>query len=165
MTVSIIDGRVETADLKRQNRHLHQYRTLSFALDGGGERVIRNAVVDNAVAARLQPGSAGRFYLFQGMDMRGVYAHRDPAGNIVKAFPGQNEKLGLIGAGLAIAAIVLFALFSDGVPWIAFIALILSVLGFFFTRQTRTAVERATAADATPAVSAAAIDGLTHPIP
>ena len=165
MTVSIIDGRVETADLKRQNRHLHQYRTLSFALDGGGERVIRNAVVDNAVAARLQPGSAGRFYLFQGMDMRGVYAHRDPAGNIVKAFPGQNEKIGMFGASLAIAAMILYSLFGDGIPVILIVAFFLSVLGFYFTRRTRTEVERATAEDKPPAGTAAASDGLTSPLP
>jgi hypothetical protein len=165
MTVSIIDGRVETADVKRQNRHLHQYGTLRFALDGGGERVLKNAVVDNAVAARLQPGSAGRFYLFQGVDMRGVYAYRDPTGNIAKGFPGQNERLGLIGVALAIAAMILFSLFGDGVPWIVFIGLILSVLGFFFTRQTRTAVERATAEDKSPSGSVAASDGLTRPLP
>ena len=165
MTVSIIDGRVETADVKRQNRHLHQYRTLSFALDGGGERVLKNAVVDNEVAARLQPGSAGRFYLFQGVDMRGVYAYRDPAGNIAKGFPGQNERLGLIGAALAIAAMILFSLFGDGVPWIVFIGLILSVASFFLTRRTRTAVERATAEDRAPAGSAAASDRLTRPLP
>ena len=165
MAVSIIDGRVETADVKRQNRQLHQYRTLSFALDGGGERVLRNAVVDNEVAARLQPGAAGRFYLFQGVDMCGVYAYCDPTGNIAKGFPGQNEKLGLIGAGLAITAMILFALFSDGIPWIVFIALILSILGFIFTRQTRTAVERATAEDRPPAGSTAASDSLTRPLP
>lgn len=165
MTVSIIDGRVETADVKRQNRHLHQYSTLRFALDGDGERVLKNAVVDNEVAARLQPGSAGRFYLFQGVDMRGVYAYRDLTGSIVRGFPGQNERLGLIGAGLALAAMILFALFSDGIPWIVFIGLILSIVGFFFTRQTRTAVERATAEDRAPAGFAAASDGLTRPLP
>ncbi|HYD26034.1 MAG TPA: hypothetical protein VEB68_14705 [Croceibacterium sp.] len=165
MAVSIIDGRVETADVKRHNRHLHQYRILSFALDGGGERVIRNAVVDNRVAARLQPGSAGRFYLFQGVDMRGVYAYRDPQGDLVQGFPGQNEKLGLIGAGLAVAAMILFALFSDGIPWIVFIALVLSIVGFFFTRQTRTEVERATAEDRLPAGPAAATAAVTRPLP
>ena len=161
MAVSIIDGRIGTADVKRRNRHLHQYRTLSFALDGGGERVLKNAVVDNEVAARLQPGSAGRFYLFQGVDMRGVYAYRDPAGDMAKGFPGQNEKLGLFGAGLAIVVMVLFALFSDGIPWIVFIALILSILGFFFTRQTRMEVERAAAEDTPSAASAAP----TRPLP
>jgi hypothetical protein len=165
MAVSIIDGRVESADLRRQNRHLHQYSTLRFALDGGGERVLKNAVVDNEVAARLQPGTSGRFYLFQGVDMRGVYAYRDPAGNIAKGFPGQNERLGLIGVGLAIAAMILFSLFGDGIPWIVFIALILSILGFVFTRQTRMAVERATAEDSPPAGSAAAGDTLTRPLP
>ena len=154
MAVSIIEGRIETADVKRQNRQLHQYSTLHFALDGGGERVVKNAVADNQVAAHLQPGSAGRFYLFQGVDMRGVYAYRDPAGNIVKGFPGQNEKIGLIGTVVAIVAITLFALFSDGIPWIAFIALILSVLGFFFTRNSRTEVERALLADKPPAAPA-----------
>ena len=158
MGVSIIDRCVETADVKRHNRHLHQYWTLKFALDDGGERVLNNAVVDNAVAARLQPGAAGRFYLFQGVDMRGVYAYRDAAGTMAKGFPGQNEKLGLIGAGLAIAVMVLFALFSDGIPWIVFIALILSVLGFFFTRNTRTEVERATSQDS-------AGPALTRPLP
>ena len=164
MAVSIIDGRVESADLKRQNRHLHQYSTLRFALDGGGERVLKNAVVDNQVAAHLQPGSAGRFYLFQGVDMRGVYAYRDPAGNIAKGFPGQNEKLGLIGTVVAILAITLFALFSDGVPWIAFIGLILSVLGFIFTRNSRTEAERALLADKPPAASAATTAPVTRPL-
>ena len=165
MTVSIVDGRVEAADVKRQNRHLHQYSTLRFALDGGGERVLRNAVVDNAVAEHLQPGSAGRFYLFQGIDMRGVYAYRDQTGQIAKGFPGQNEKIGMFGAGLAIAAMILYSLFGDGIPVILIVAFFLSVLGFYFTRRTRTEVERATAEDKPPAGTAAASDGLTSPLP
>lgn len=155
MAASTIDGTVETADIKRQNKMLHQYRTLRFKLDSGGERVISNAVVDNVVAARLQPGAAGRFYLFDAFDVKGVYAYRDALGQSVAGYPGQNEKLGLIAIGIGLVALVLFGLFSDGIPVIVFVGIGLGALGLFLTRSARLAVERLFAADNAAAVTTA----------
>ena len=143
MGVSIIDGRVEAAQTKRENKNFTQFSTLRFVGSDGREQTIKNAVAATPIARELRPGNTGRFYLFSSIDMRGVYAVRDPAGAVVRAFPGQNEKLGLIGMALAVAAILLFEFFGDGTPVIALIALVLGAIGYFFSRRTRIEAEQA----------------------
>lgn len=154
MGVSIIDGRVDTADIKRENKNFRQYATLRFVTEEGREQTIKNAIAANGVAEHLRPGSTGRFYLFNSVDMRGVYGFRDSAGTVTRAFPGLNERLGLIAIGVALAAIVLYELAGDGTPVIVLIALLLGGLGYFFSRRARIEVERAFAAD-NPAPAAA----------
>ena len=147
MAASIVEGRLETAEIKRQNKSIHQFSTLRFVTRDGSEQTIKNAVATPEVARHLQPGAAGKFYLFNSADMRGVYAYRDPAGQVTADFPRQNEKIGLFAIVIGLAAIFLFEVFGDGTPVIALIGLLLGVIGFFFARKSRSDVEKAFAAD------------------
>jgi hypothetical protein len=147
MSVSIIDGRVELAELRRQRGKIHQYKTLRFALDGGGERTLKNPVVANELAGHLKSGTVGRFYLFNTMDVRGVYAYRDPAGSTVSAFPTNNEKLFLVLIVVNLLVITLFAMFGDGPPLLALIAFAIGLVGYVLTRRARSEAQRALAVD------------------
>lgn len=71
MAASIVEGRVEAAETKRQNKSIHQFSTLRFITSDGSERTIKNAVATPQIARHLQPGTAGKFYLFTSADMRG----------------------------------------------------------------------------------------------
>ena len=147
MAASIVEGRLETAEIKRQNKSFHQFSTLRFVTSDGSERTIKNAIATSEVARHLQPGASGRFYLFNSADSRGVYAYRDPSGQATVGFPGQNEKIGMIAIVVGLAAIFLFEVFGDGTPVIALVGLVLGLIGYFLTRKSRVEVERAFAAD------------------
>lgn len=147
MAASIVEGRIEAAEIKRQNKSIHQFSTLRFVTSDGGERTIKNAVATPQVARHLQPGTSGRFYLFNSADMRGVYAYRGASGEVTAEFPRQNEKIGLIAVIVGLAAIILYEVFGDGTPLLLLVALLLGILGFVLARKSRSEVERAFAAD------------------
>lgn len=154
MGVSYIDGRVNTADIKRQRGKIHQYSTLKFALDGGGERTIKNAVVANDVAAHLMPGTAGRFYLYNQMDGRGVYAFRAADGTVVNRYPQQAERLFLVLIVLNLLGMLAYRFLMDGgMPLLVLFAFGIGVIGYFATRAMRGRAAKAFAAD-NPASSA-----------
>jgi hypothetical protein len=155
MAASIVDGQIEAAEIKRQNKSVHQFSTLRFIAGDGSERTLKNAVATPGVARHLQLGASGRFYLFSGADMRGVYAYRSPSGEVTADFPRQNEKIGLFAILAGLTAIILFEVFGDGTPVLALIALLLGVIGYFFARKARSDVERAFAADSQVAPSPA----------
>jgi hypothetical protein len=147
MAASIVEGRLEAADTKRQNKSIHQFSTLRFVTSDGAERTIKNAVATPQVARQLQAGTTGRFYLFNSADMRGVYAYRSPSGEVTAEFPRQNEKIGMVAIGVGLAAMVLYEVFGEGTPVLVLIALLLGGIGFFFARKSRSEVERLFAAD------------------
>ncbi len=146
MAVSIIDGRVDVAEIKRKTKQVHQYRTLRFALDDGGERTLANAVVGNELAAKLQPGAAGRFYLFKNLDLRGVYAYRDPSGAAVKAHPN-NLRIMVFLVPLALVGLVLFEVFGEGTPLLYLIGLVLMIVATAYGLYTQRQADRVFAED------------------
>lgn len=148
MGVSHIDGRVNRADIKRQRGKIHQYSVLQFALDGGGERTIKNAVVSNEVAAHLAPGTAGRFYLYNQMDGRGVYAYRGPGGALVNQYPQHAERLFLLLVLLNAALMLIFQFaLGEGTPVLVLIAFAIGAVGYIATRVMRGRAAKAFAAD------------------
>ena len=148
MGVSHIDGRVNTVDIKRQRGKIHHYRMLRFALDGGGERTIKNAVVANEVAMHLTPGTAGRFYLYNQMDGRGVYAFRAADGSVVNRYPQHAERLFLVLIVLNLLVLLAYEfLIGDGAPLLVLIAFAIGVVGYFATRSMRGRAAKALAAD------------------
>lgn len=151
MGVSIIDGEVEAAEVRRKNRKFHIYSTLRFRTADGSSQTIKNAAAANEVAERLVPGSQGRFYVVNSIDHRGVYAVRDASGTTVRKYPGENEKIGLLAIGLGIVAMVLYETFGEGTPILVLLALLLGALAYFFTRRSRIEAEKVFAADNTAA--------------
>lgn len=133
MTTSIIDGRVEAADLKRTKGGVSVFRSLTFQPDAGPTRTIKNAVVKDNVASELVPGTAGRFYIYNAFDLKGVHGVRTRDGRATYGFATNNKKIFLIVGIVNIAWIALRVFVIDGqVPLLAILLMILSVAGFTF---------------------------------
>jgi len=141
MAVSFIDATLEQAELKRAPLNLRIYKQLTFRLRDGGTRTIPKAIVDAEVAALLEPGVSGRFYLFNAPDHRGIHGIRDSAGRAVFAFPRNNERAMLIVSIMGI--VLLGATLAMGMMsgW-AIITIGLGVPFYFIFRSTRIAAER-----------------------
>ena len=134
MSVSIIDGSVESADLRRARGGLSIFRSVVFQQDGVGQRTIRNAVVTDSIAAELVPGTRGRFYVYNAFDLKGV---RSADGRDVYGFPGNNQKIFLILAIVNILWIALVVATRDAVPMLGVALLILAVVGYIFMGKGR----------------------------
>ncbi len=132
MPTSIIDGSIETADLKRAKGGVSIFRSITFRQADGITRTIRNAVVKDNVAAELVPGARGRFYLYNAFDLKGVHGVRSADGRDVYGFAGNNQKIFLILGIVNIAWIILILATRGGVPLLGVALLILSVVGYIF---------------------------------
>lgn len=141
MAVSFIDGTLEQAELKRAPLNLRVYKQLTFRLRDGRTHVINKAIVDAKVAALLEPGVSGRFYLFNAPDHRGIHGIRDSTGRAVSAFPRNNERAMLI---VSIMGIVLLGatLAMDMLSGWALITVGIGVPFYIIFRSTRIAAER-----------------------
>lgn len=133
MTTSIIDGRVEAADLKRSKGGVSVFRSITFQPDAGPTRTIKNAVVKDNVASELVPGTAGRFYLYNAFDLKGVHGVRTHDGRSTYGFAANNKKIFLFVGIFSIAWVALRVFVIDGqVPLLAVLGLFLAVPGFIF---------------------------------
>jgi hypothetical protein len=132
MTTSIIDGRVESAELRRARGGLSVFRTITFQPDSGPTRTIRNAVVKLNVADELTPGAQGRFYLYNAFDQKGVHGVRTPDGRATYGFATNNQKLFLLTGVLSVVWMALRLATEGDVPLLAILLLILGVVGYIF---------------------------------
>lgn len=132
MPTSIIDGSVETADLRRAKGGATIFRSLTFQQADGGTRTIRNAVVKDNVAAELVPGARGRFYLYNAFDLKGVHGVRTADGRDIYGFAGNNQKIFLILGIFNLAWVIFTIAVRGGVPLLGAALLILSVVGYIF---------------------------------
>ena len=156
MSVSIIDGTIETAELKKSALNIRVYHKIVFRLTDGSEKTILKPIADAQVAALLQPGAKGRFYVFNAPDQRGVHGVRDDQGHAVFAFPRNNEKAMLIMMifGLVISALCLsFGFFS---LWFV-ILLGISIPFYFIYKNVRMEAGRQFEADGGYHAPAAAV--------
>lgn len=147
MGVSSIDGTLEEAHLKRARRNLRIYDQLKFRLADGGTKTVAKAVVDEAVAELLLPGTSGRFYLYTAIDHRGVHGVRAENGRSAFKYPRNNEIAMLAVAGIGLA-LILFNLAMDRLSIWGLLCLVLGALGYFLYRATRSAAEGQYAGDA-----------------
>ncbi len=142
MTTSIIDGRVETAELRRARGGLSVFRTITFQPDSGPTRTIRNAVVKQNVADELTPGAQGRFYLYNAFDQKGVHGIRTRDGRATYGFATNNQKLFLLTGVLSVVWMALRVATEGDVPLLAILLLVLGVVGYIFMgkgeREART---------------------------
>ena len=132
MTTSIIDGRVETAELRRARGGLSVFRTITFQPDSGPTRTIRNAVVKQNVADELTPGAQGRFYLYNAFDQKGVHGIRTRDGRATYGFATNNQKLFLLTGVLSVVWMALRVATEGDVPLLAILLLVLGVVGYIF---------------------------------
>lgn len=94
MSVSTIDGTLESVTVKRRASKIWQLKDMSFRkADGGVEAIAGSVVVTPEIGAALQPGVSGRFYFYKGVDQKGIHAIRPTGGSLLAKFPSTNETL------------------------------------------------------------------------
>lgn len=148
MAVSTIDGTLEEAVVKRSYARAIAYERLRFRLAGGGEQVMTRIVAEKALAERLQPGTQGRFYLFQVADHKGVCGLRDASGGACFAFAKGTENVMLLSIGVGAAALLISVLLRTWLTSWAVISLLIGAPMFVLYRGARQAAERRFAEDA-----------------
>jgi len=147
MSLSIIDGTIESMDLKRAAAKVRIYRSIVFRLPDGESRTIVKPYVHESLARELAPGTKGRFYLFSSIDHRGVQAMRADDGRALFAYPRSNEVIGLVLlviSGIWVGAMIVIA---QGIPVWGAIVLALAIVIVVVNRKLRIDAERQYAAD------------------
>lgn len=157
MGVSILDGTIEEAALKRSVRNLRVFHHVRFRLRDGGTKSVAKPVVDASVAHLLQPGTSGRFYLYTSIDQRGIHGVRDDQGHAAFGFPKNNE--------IAMLVVFIFSMVWVGItlgtlaaaPILGTILLLLSAPYYLYLNKLRHDAKRQFEADShyAPAPSAA----------
>jgi len=152
MAVSTIDGTLEEAVVKRSYAQVIAYERLRFRLAGGGEQVVTRIVADKGLAEHLQPGTRGRFYLFQVLDHKGVCGLRDGSGGAWFVFIKGGEKAMLLSIAVGATAVLLSLLLWTWLSFWAIICLLIGVPMFILYRGARQEAERRFAEDAGRAI-------------
>lgn len=147
MALSIIDGTIESADLKRTAAKVRIYRSIVFRLPDGETKTIAKPIAHTELGPYLEPGMSGRFYLFTSFDHRGVYGVRTSSGQAHYHFPKNNEVIGMWVTLFAIVAgALMIALIGDISLWFL-IAIILGPVVWLYNRANRKNAERIFAGD------------------
>ena len=137
MSVSTIDGTLETANLKRRTRIHSVYDSIVIRRDDGGEERLAKAVVGNRIADALRPGTHGRFYLYKSIDYKGVHGIRAAGDVAVQDYPANNERLMLMVLVMSIIMVVGRVILQD-VVWLLPLGLIvLAAITYPLYRKTR----------------------------
>jgi len=148
MTVSTIDGTLESVSVKRKASKLWRMENLSFRkADGSEEPFPGIMVVTPEVGAQLQPGAAGRFYLYKSIDHRGLHAVRLADSTVLMKFPATNENLMAVLFVINLAVLI-GLMVVEGRPYLLTIALVpFTGVLYFLYRRTRVQAEAQVAAD------------------
>jgi hypothetical protein len=146
MGVSIVDGTIEEAVLKKARQNLRVYQYIKFRQQDGETMTVAKPIADASVAELLTPGTSGRFYLFTQIDHRGIHGVRTSDGREVGNFPKNNEKAMII---VGVAGLVMLALsFAiDRFNGWGLICVLLGFPGYVLYRATRITAERQFAED------------------
>ncbi len=147
MSVSIIDGIIESADLKRATGKMRVYRSIIIRRTNGQTEEVKKPIVHADLGPLVEPGTSGRFYLFKSIDHRGIHAVRPQGGTPVLRYPRSNE---LIGMGLTIftALWIAFSLhFLDGFSIFALPGFVIGLMVWVVNWQLRRSAERQFADD------------------
>ena len=123
MAVSIVDGTLESFELKRKAPAISIYRDLVIRHGDGGETRFRKAVSAAKVAEKLEVGAKGRFYLYEAIDTKGIHGVRLDNGARVHAFPVMNERVMLLVLVLN-CVLLIGRILIEGVLWYLPLALI-----------------------------------------
>ncbi len=147
MSVSIIDGTIESADLKRATGKVRIYRTITVRRANGQVEEVTKPIVHADLGPLLEPGASGRFYLFKSIDHRGIHAVRPQSGAPVFRYPRNNE---LIGMGLTIFTAIWIAIslnYLGGISIFALLGFVIGLVVWVVNWQLRRSAERQFADD------------------
>ncbi len=148
MAVELIDGVLESAEIKRSSAKLSLYKSLNFRLADGSERSLANVAVTPGVAELLKEGMEGRFYGYKAIDHRGLFGIRARDGRSAFAIPSGNERIMMM---MGIAGFLWFAmvlLTRDAITFTGLILAILGAIGWYRYRATRIEGQKLYDADA-----------------
>lgn len=147
MSVSIIDGTIESVDLKRATGKTRIYRSILIRRADGQAEEVRKPIVHADLAPHVEPGKSGRFYLFKSIDHRGIHAVRPQGGGAVFRYPRANE---LIGMGLTLFTAAWIAIsmnFMGGFSVFALLGFLIGAMVWVVNWQLRRSAERQFADD------------------
>lgn len=147
MSVSIIDGTIESADLRRATGKVRIYRNIRLRRADGQIEDVKKPIVHADLGPLVEPGTSGRFYLFKSIDHRGIYAVRPQGGTPVFRYPRNNE---LIGMGLTLFTVAWIAISLNYIGDFSIFALLGFVIGamvWVVNWQLRRSAERQFADD------------------
>ena len=136
MAVSMVDGTLESFELKRKTPAVSIYRDLVIRHDDGGETHFGKAVAAAKVAETLASGARGRFYLYESIDNKGVHGVRLENGVKAHAFPVMNERIMLLVLVLN-CVLLIGRIVIEGVIWyLPLILIVLAAIAYPLYRKT-----------------------------
>jgi hypothetical protein len=148
MTVSTIDGTLESVNVKRKYAKLWRLSDLVFRKADGSQDVLDGqTIVTPEIGAALQPGVAGRFYIYKALDHKGIHAVRSPDGAVLMQFPKTNETLMMILFLVNVVWVTLMVVVREGLPLLGVALIVFSAVLYLLYRGTRVQAEAQVNAD------------------
>jgi hypothetical protein len=141
MSVSMFDAMVEAAHPGRSRAELSTFERIRFRLLDGSVRTIENAVACPAIADQLRPGNKARFYVFEGLERRGVHGVRYANGWVLYDFPDTNAKILRLLSGVSLGWILLNLIIEHEISLIGFAVLVLTTGAYALLKQTQREAE------------------------
>ncbi len=142
MSVSTVDGIIESVEHGRRAAKVQFFKKLIFRLDDGGTKTVVKAVVHRELAEHLQVGARGRFYLYTAFDHRGVHGFRGADGQEMFRFPRNNEVLMLIIVPIMLAWVIGALIIAGGVPLLPTLLVLAGTPFFLLYRKSRLEAQR-----------------------
>jgi hypothetical protein len=137
MAVEVIDGTIESAVLKRSNSKTALYDYITIRTTEGSERRLEKVAVAPDVATALQPGTDGRFYGYEAIDHRGLFAMRTRDGRSAFAIPTGNEQIMMMMTFAGLGAFIVLLLLGKAFAMVALALGGLGAFAWFKYRNTR----------------------------
>lgn len=137
MSISTVDGTIETAEIRRTGPGIVMYRSIVIRQPNGEAHEIKKPVTHSDLATLLQPGTSGRFYVFSAVDHRGINGVRASDGRAVFAHPKNNERIALFLTIFAIVALAVSAVLFDRISFWFVILIVLGPVLWVISRNAR----------------------------
>ncbi len=142
MGVTVVDGVLESAEVKSKRKRWWRMRDVRIAQRDGRIVALPSVVVTPEVGAALTPGLRGRFLTYSTLDQSGIHAVKPDGGRPVSGYPLRAvETIGLVITAIFVVATVVRLATGDDVPLLPFLVGLFTAALFFNYRSTRLAVE------------------------
>jgi hypothetical protein len=129
MSVSIIDGTIESIEAGKKQKKFSIFNSIVFREKDGTSRTIKKALVSNDLLTQMTVGNRGRFYSFATFEIRGIHAIRNKDGTAVYDYPGKFQAL--IYKIMVAGALGLIAIHIIDKGAISLLGVALSIFGTF----------------------------------
>jgi hypothetical protein len=142
MSVSIIDGVIEEVVLYPRRGRKGAFKSIRFRLDDGSERTEKGVMTAPPISDEIEPGTRGRFYLFQAAGSRGIHGMRKPDGTTLYAFPDNERKLAMFATMLAVCYLAYHLVAGELIGWGVIAAALGGAAWFYLTKARKEAKAR-----------------------